>query len=66
MAGTLRDVAAPTVVVVGARDPLCRDEWAAGLATAGYLRLPGLPHCVPHRDPDGFARVLREQLAGSR
>lgn len=52
-------VPCPVTVVRASEDPLCTQEWAAGLAAAGRLvTVPGLPHAFPYQDPAAVARLI--------
>jgi pimeloyl-ACP methyl ester carboxylesterase len=65
----LRRVRVPVVVVRGAADALCPQDWAAhlaGCAPRGRLvELPGAAHMTPHSHPDEVAGLVLG-LSGSR
>lgn len=68
--GVLDAIAAPTLVVSGARDALTRPERGRELATAiddaRFLEVPGAGHGVTEQRPRAYARVVADFLADVR
>ena len=60
-------IAAPTLVVRGEHDPICRSEWARGLVSllprGRYVEIPGVAHTLCYTAPTELATVTREFLA---
>jgi pimeloyl-ACP methyl ester carboxylesterase len=55
-------ISAPSVVVRGTRDPICRHDFASRLAsllpTGRLVEVPGAPHVAMWRRPDLVAAEL--------
>jgi pimeloyl-ACP methyl ester carboxylesterase len=66
----LARVAAPTLVVRGARDPIVPRAWAeevaATLPHGRLVEVEGAAHAVNYADPDALARVVRTFLGRAR
>ncbi len=60
-------IAAPTLIVRGEHDPICRAEWARGLASllarGRYVEIPGVAHTLCYTAPMELAPVTREFLS---
>ncbi|MFE7115206.1 alpha/beta fold hydrolase [Streptomyces sp. NPDC057654] len=64
----IRELTAPTAVIVGTEDRLTPAVHARGLAArlpdcAGLTELPGLGHMTPVEDPEAVAAAVRELVA---
>lgn len=60
---TVTTVRPPVLVLLGEHETLATREWAQGLATtpADFQVLADQPHSSPHRDPTGFAALVRSR-----
>jgi pimeloyl-ACP methyl ester carboxylesterase len=62
-------IAAPTLIVRGEHDPICRAQWARGLPSllpgCRYVEIPGVAHTLCYTAPADLATVTREFLAMS-
>jgi pimeloyl-ACP methyl ester carboxylesterase len=62
-------MAAPTLVVRGQHDPICRERWAeevAGLLPCGGLVIiPGVAHTLVYTAPEQLASVTKQFCAGA-
>lgn len=62
----LPQIAAPALVVRGARDPIVPERWAREVASrlprGRFVAVPGAAHTVNYMAPDALARLLREFL----
>jgi pimeloyl-ACP methyl ester carboxylesterase len=60
-------IAARTLIIRGEQDPICREQWARGLASllphGRYLEIPGVAHTLCYTAPAELAAVTREFLA---
>lgn len=62
----LPQIAAPSLIVRGEHDPICRAEWARRLASllprGLYVEIPGVAHTLCYTAPKELAAVIREFL----
>jgi 2-hydroxy-6-oxonona-2,4-dienedioate hydrolase len=62
-------IAAPTLIIRGEHDPICRAPWARGLVSllprGRYVEIPGVAHTLCYTAPAELGAVIREFLASS-